>query len=115
MINIRNSKFSINLALLFLLFFAKQNAIISQFKITQSEFIYEKAPFPSCHASTIAETPKGLVTAWFGGTDEGDNDVGIWVSRQENGSWTAPVEVANGVQNESLRFPCWNPVLFQMP
>jgi len=23
------------------------------------------------------------------------------------------VEVANGVQNESLRYPCWNPVLFQ--
>ena len=87
----------------------------SQSPIIKSEFIYEKAPFPSCHASTIEETPKGLVTAWFGGTDEGSKDVGIWVSRQINNKWAAPGEVANGIQNESLRYPCWNPVLFQMP
>src|SRR5688572_5997829 len=34
------------------------------------EFIFEKAPFPSCHAATIAETDKGLIAAWFGGTKE---------------------------------------------
>ncbi len=79
------------------------------------EFIYDEAPFPECHASTIAETPQGLVTAWFGGTREGNNDVGIWVSRQLDGAWTEPVEVANGVQHATLRHPCWNPVLFQQP
>lgn len=84
-------------------------------QITSSEFIYEKAPFPSCHASTIEETPTGLVTAWFGGTEERHPDVGIWVSRMENGKWSAPVEVANGVQNSTIRYPLWNPVLFQMP
>jgi predicted neuraminidase len=83
--------------------------------IITNEFIYESAPFPSCHASTIAETPAGLVTAWFGGTDEGEPDVGIWVSRQVGGEWTAPVEVANGVQHFDLRYPCWNPVLVQKP
>lgn len=83
-------------------------------KIT-SEFIYETAPFPSCHASTIEETPKGLIAAWFGGTEERNKDVGIWVSRKEKGTWTAPAEVANGIQNEKLRYPTWNPVLFQMP
>lgn len=81
----------------------------------KSEFIYETAPFPSCHASTIAETPNGLIAAWFGGTHERHKDVGIWVSRLENNQWTTPVEVANGVQNENLRYPCWNPVLYQMP
>ncbi|RXK48947.1 sialidase family protein [Aquirufa rosea] len=80
-----------------------------------SEFIYEKAPFPECHASTIEETPSGLVTAWFGGTEERHPDVGIWVSRMVKGKWTAPVEVANGVQNSTIRYPLWNPVLFQMP
>ncbi|MFO1095133.1 MAG: sialidase family protein [Planctomycetaceae bacterium] len=81
------------------------------------EFIYspEAAPFPGVHASTIAETPGGLVTAFFGGTDEGEKDVGIWVSRHVDGKWTRPVEVANGVQHKTLRYPCWNPVLFQYP
>ncbi len=80
----------------------------------KSEFIYETAPFPSCHASTIEDTPGGLVAAWFGGTDEKDPDVGIWVSRHTAGKWTAPVEVANGVQADGkTRHPTWNPVLFQ--
>jgi len=79
------------------------------------EFIYEKAPFPSCHASTIEQTPEGLVTAWFGGTDEGEPDVGIWVSRHDGKNWSAPVEIANGVESETKRYPSWNPVLFQMP
>lgn len=79
-----------------------------------SEFIYQKedVSFPSCHASTIAETKSGLIAAWFGGTEERNPDVGIWVSRFENGKWTIPVEVANGIQHKSLRYPNWNPVLF---
>ena len=81
--------------------------------IVKSEFIFEKAPFPSCHASTIAEVKQGLISAWFGGTRERNEDVGIWSSRYENGRWTAPVELANGVQSAEKRYPCWNPVLFQ--
>ncbi len=84
-------------------------------QILKEEFIYEKAPFPSCHASTIVETPKGLVCAWFGGTAERNPDVGIWVSLLQNDTWTSPVEVANGVQKEGKRYPTWNPVLFQVP
>ena len=38
-------------------------------------------------------------------------DVGIWVSRYVKGAWTAPVEVATGVQPDGKRHPCWNPVL----
>lgn len=82
--------------------------------VIQSEFIYETAPFPSCHASTIAETSEGLVAAWFGGKHERNPDVGIWVARRDAKGWTAPVEVANGVQDEQKRYPCWNPVLFQI-
>ncbi len=82
--------------------------------IVKSEFIFETAPFPSCHASTIAETTNGLVAAWFGGTEEKNPDVGIWLSRHDGKVWSAPIEVANGVQtNETKRLPCWNPVLFQ--
>lgn len=83
--------------------------------ILVDEFIYMQAPYPSCHASTIAETPVGLVAAWFGGTAERNPDVGIWVSRYEGGKWTPSIEVVNGIQNETLRYPTWNPVLFQIP
>lgn len=81
--------------------------------VLKMEFIYEEAPFPQCHASTIEETHDGLVAAWFGGTHEKNPDVGIWCSRLAHGKWTAPVEVANGVQSPAKRYPCWNPVLFQ--
>ena len=81
--------------------------------IVKSEFIFETAPFPSCHASTIAETKSGLVAAWFGGTAERNPDVCIYVSRQENGHWTAPMKVADGVGIATNRLPTWNPVLFQ--
>ncbi len=82
--------------------------------ILRREFLYETAPFKSCHASTIAETTGGaLVTAFFGGTYEKNPDVVIYVCRLVDGKWTAPVEAASGVQTANLRYPCWNPVLFQ--
>lgn len=83
--------------------------------ILVDEFIYTTAPFPSCHSATLAETDKGLVAAWFGGTKERHPDVGIWLSRNEDGKWTEPIEVANGIVNDTLRYACWNPVLFQVP
>lgn len=80
----------------------------------KTEFIFQSAPFASCHASTIAEAKNGLVAAWFGGTQEGQPDVGIWLSRHNGKGWSVPVEIANGVQADGKRrFPCWNPVLFQ--
>lgn len=91
------------------------NAQIFKDGIVTDEFIYEKASFPESHASTIVETPGGLVSAFFGGTKERNPDVGIWVSRLESGKWTAPVEVANGIVNDTLRYACWNPVLYQVP
>ncbi|MGI9241027.1 MAG: sialidase family protein [Verrucomicrobiales bacterium] len=78
-------------------------------------FIYEKGSFPQCHASTICETPRGLVAAWFGGTKEKHPDVGIWSSYNDGSGWSSPKEWANGIQHEDLRHPCWNPVLVQPP
>lgn len=83
--------------------------------IITDEFIYERASFPECHASTIAETPTGLIAAWFGGTKERNPDVCIWVSRYVNNKWTEPQKVADGIINDTLRFACWNPVLYQAP
>jgi predicted neuraminidase/outer membrane protein assembly factor BamB len=81
--------------------------------VLKTEFIFEQAPFPSSHASTIAEVKGGLVAAWFGGKYERSPDVGIWVSRFDGRGWSQVTEVANGVQTDGTRYPCWNPVLFQ--
>jgi len=80
-----------------------------------SGFIFDRAPFPSAHASTLAETRNGtIVAAWFAGTREKHRDVGIWLARREGGIWSPPVEVADGVQSWLRRYPCWNPVLHQL-
>ncbi|MCX7413733.1 MAG: exo-alpha-sialidase [Planctomycetia bacterium] len=87
-----------------------QDAVVSR------DFLAGDLPTPSCHASTIAEpVPGTFIAAWFGGTAEGQPDVGIWTSRWVEGKWSAPVAVADGVQPDGKRWPCWNPVLFQKP
>lgn len=91
-----------------------QSAATPDRAVQQSELIYERAPFPSVHASTLAEVKGGLLAAFFGGTREGAPDVGIWVSRRTAAGWSAPVEVATGQQPDGTRHPCWNPVLFQI-
>lgn len=74
----------------------------------QQTFIYESAPFPECHASTIVETAPGeFFAAWFGGTREGAKDVAIWGARLKDGQWGAPVEIAR-----EKNFSTYNPVLF---
>ena len=84
--------------------------------VMTSEFIYETAPYPSCHASTLAELEDGTIAAaWFGGTHERNPDVCIWFSRHLEGKWEEAVEVANGLQEDGTRYPTWNPVLFQPP
>ena len=82
-------------------------------EILNSEFIYEEAPFPSCHASTIVETKNGLLASWFGGTHERHPDVCIYTSEKIDGKWSTPALVADGIMNDTLRYPCWNPVLFK--
>lgn len=83
--------------------------------IVKNEFIFDRASFPESHASTIAETPDGLIAAWFGGTKEGNKDVCIWTSHYKNNKWTEPVKVADGIMNDTLRYPCYNPVLYYAP
>lgn len=73
------------------------------------EFVFGKdRPFAQCHASTITQAGDGtLIAAWFGGTEEKNPDVGIWMSCLRDGQWTPPslaAKVANCAH--------WNPVLF---
>ena len=95
------------------LLLAAHTAAAQDAALVKTEFVFERAPHAQCHASTIAATDGGLVAAWFGGTREKDPDVGIWLARDDGSGWSAPVEVANGVQDTTTRYPTWNPVLFQ--
>lgn len=84
--------------------------------LVASGWVDESAPYPSCHASTLAEvTPEHLVAAWFAGTHERHPDVCIWTAHRRDGRWGDPVMVADGVQPDGTRLPTWNPVLFQPP
>jgi len=78
------------------------------------EFVFNEAPFKSCHASTIAESEDKLVVAFFGGTHEKHMDVEIWLCVKTEGKWSPPFSVADGIY-EGNRYPCWNPVLYQVP
>ena len=76
--------------------------------IVRSGFVYEQAPFPSCHASTIVEVEGGLLAAWFGGQHERAPDVAIWSARLEGTRWSPMTKVA-----EEPGIPTWNPVLWR--
>lgn len=87
---------------------------IPKVKLLSAEFIYEKAPFDQCHASTLVALENGSVmVAWFGGTHERHPDVSVYMSINESDSWSLPKMIADGVVNDTVRYPCWNPVLFR--
>ena len=82
--------------------------------LVKSEFIFQTAPFAASHASTLVETGEGLRAAWFGGPHERHPEVVIWTARHNGEKWSAPAQVADGIQEDgTTRYPCWNPVLFQ--
>jgi predicted neuraminidase len=80
--------------------------------IVTRDFIFgDQRPFPQCHASTLLNTADGnFLVAWFGGTHEKHDDVGIWLSKGKPGAWSTPIEIAK-LREE----PHWNPVLLQTP
>jgi predicted neuraminidase len=80
--------------------------------VPELKFIFQRAPFRQCHASTIVETSRGLVAAWFGGSGEGEPDVRIWLSRHDGRTWSAPYELAPA-DEEDRGLPAWNPVLVE--
>lgn len=64
-------------------------------------------PTAFCHASTVLGLPDGsLLCCWFGGTHEGESDVGIYLSRRTEAGWSEPKLLVNGAAAN------WNPVLF---
>ncbi len=83
-------------------------------KVILDTTIFPEGALGSCHASTIVEINPGIfMAAWFAGSHEGANDVGIWISTFQNNKWTEPFEAAKGFDSLGQQLPCWNPVLFK--
>jgi predicted neuraminidase len=76
------------------------------------EHVFEEdRPFPQCHASTMIGLKDGaFLLAWFAGTHEKNDDVGIWMAQGQPGKWSAPYQAVK-IRND----PHWNPVLFKSP
>ncbi len=53
------------------------------------------------------------MSAFFAGTKESAKDVAIWITSKRNNRWTDPTIIADGVISDTLRYACWNPVLFR--
>lgn len=69
----------------------------------------DERTFEQCHAPTVVQAAdSSLISAWFGGTEEKDPDVGVWMSSFDGKVWSEPFRTAK-VNNTSH----WNPVLFR--
>lgn len=79
--------------------------------ITYEHVFGDDRPFAQCHASTITGLADGnYLLAWFAGSYEKHDDVGIWTAKGKPGAWSEPKLLVK-VRND----PHWNPVLFNAP
>jgi predicted neuraminidase len=67
-------------------------------------------PTPSCHASTIVESNRELMAAWFGGAGEGRPDINIYGAKRSNGKWEVSGKLAREKDTTT-----WNRALFRGP
>src|SRR5688572_29480717 len=85
----------------------------SRWKIEEQELVMKETLFPACHASTIVELRPGhFMISFFAGSQEGRKDVSIYASYFRNEQWSGPQMIADGLITDTLRYACWNPVLF---
>lgn len=73
------------------------------------EALIPNAPYETCHAVDLLALPNGdLLAAWFAGSDEGNADISIVLSRLKAGAsqWSTPVKISDDAsrseQNPSL-------------
>lgn len=77
-----------------------------EYEILCRDMICRELPTKMCHASTLLELQDGgMLCAWFGGTYEGEDDVGIWLARRQQDGWAPPSPLIDHISE-----PHWNPV-----
>ncbi len=77
-------------------------------ELESSKIFEEDKYFNQCHASTVLKHGDKIFCAFFAGTEEGEGDVRIFLTVNENGTWSAPVQMS-----ETKNTACWNPVLYE--
>ena len=75
--------------------------------IQKAEKWLVSAPTKNVHASTLARVGDESLLAWFGGTQEGHEDVDIYMTRISERGYSKPIMVAG-----QAHCPHWNPVLY---
>ena len=89
----------------------KESSIVVDVATLEYEHIFgDERPFPQSHASTIIGSNGRYLLAWFAGSYEKADDVGIWMAKGEPGNWSDPY-LAVKIRDD----PHWNPVLFRDP
>ncbi len=75
----------------------------------ENGFLFEEGKFfDQCHATTVLKVGDRVLCSFFAGTEEGNEDVRIFLCTYENGKWSDPVQMSF-----SDNIPCWNPVLHE--
>lgn len=77
------------------------------------EALIPNRPYQSCHAADLLELPSGdLLCCWFAGSDEGNADISIVMSRLKAGEsvWSDPVKISEDPTRSEQ-----NPSLFLTP
>ena len=71
----------------------------------QKEMVVEQLPTAFAHASTLLQVDQELLCCNFGGSHEGQADVGIYLCRRGPRGWSEPQLLVSGEEAN------WNPVL----
>ncbi len=86
----------------------KKEGVVMAAPVVRS-LVMRQCPTRMCHASTLLKRTDGhVLVARFGGSVEGNDDVGIYLARGISGGFGLPRLVAQSAE------PHWNPVLFQL-
>lgn len=76
-----------------------------KYNILHRGYIHQTLPSEMCHGSTILPIGSLVLSAWFGGSREGEDDVAIFLSKYVDQQWSAPRIIKHCSE------PHWNPVL----
>lgn len=103
-----------SIAIIYVCLFNSSSYAQSPWIKVKEELVFNNPPFKQCHASTMVEVSPGkILLSCFGGSAEGKKDVDIWLTTMDEKGNSTPITIADGIVNDTLRFPAWNPVLFK--